>query len=66
MNILLNDEILELEDNTTLEKIILKNGAIKQGFAVAVNNTVISRKNWHSTILQDGDKIILVKLACGG
>jgi len=66
MTITLNDKKLELKDGITCEEAILQAAKLQEGFVVAINNTVIPRKNWASTILKDGDKIVLVKLACGG
>lgn len=36
------------------------------GIAVAVNNRMVPRTEWDSYILQDGDKILIIKAVCGG
>lgn len=36
------------------------------GIATAVNNKVISRKEWPHTVLKNGDSIIVINAVCGG
>ncbi len=40
--------------------------ANKRGIAVAINDTVVPRRDWAATTLQPGDRIEVVKLFSGG
>jgi len=37
-----------------------------KGVAVAVNNRMIPREQWSSISLQENDKVVIIKAACGG
>lgn len=36
------------------------------GIAVAVNNRMVSRTEWDSYTLSEGDNILIIKAVCGG
>ena len=36
------------------------------GIAVAVNQRMVPRTEWHSYVLNEGDSIIIIKAVCGG
>jgi sulfur carrier protein len=38
----------------------------KRGIAVAINETVVPRREWPATTLQPGDRVEVVKLFAGG
>lgn len=66
MKILINDE----EKNISSKDI---NGLIKElnltnldGIALAINNNVILRKFWDSTIINENDNIIIIQATKGG
>ena len=37
-----------------------------KSIAVAVNQTIISKSNWHSHLLRSGDQVMLIKATQGG
>lgn len=37
-----------------------------KGIAVAINNQMIPRDQWHSTPLQEQANILIIKAVCGG
>lgn len=37
-----------------------------KGIAVAVNQSIISKSQWHAHLLQDGDQVMLIKATQGG
>ena len=37
-----------------------------KGVAVAVNNRMIPREQWSNLSLQENDKVVIIKAACGG
>lgn len=66
MKVLINDE----EKNISSKDI---NGLIKElnltnldGIALAINNNVILRKFWNSTIINENDNIIIIQATKGG
>lgn len=67
MKILLNKESFELKGNATLAD-LLKSANINEfnGIAIAVNNSVVRKENWNNTMLNDGDKVTIIKAVCGG
>ena len=58
------------EISTTQEKLFgllsRLNLSGKQGIAVAVNNTVVSKTNWDSYELKENDKITIIRATQGG
>ena len=39
---------------------------LPQMVGMALNNKVVPRTEWNTTTLVDGDKLIIIKVACGG
>ncbi|MGM9694500.1 MAG: sulfur carrier protein ThiS [Alloprevotella sp.] len=37
-----------------------------EGIAVAVNNRIVRRPEWDSTPLAEGDRLTVIRAACGG
>lgn len=37
-----------------------------KGVAVAIDNTMVPRSTWETTVLKDGADIVIVKAFCGG
>ena len=67
MEVFINQEIKTIDENvdllTLLESLQLSS---KKGIAIAVNNTVISKNNWKSHIIQERDKITIITATQGG
>ncbi len=38
----------------------------ERGVAVAVNNRMVPRETWTECSLNEGDKVVIIKAACGG
>ena len=67
MNVLLNNKNCSVEKNSALVKILEQNGITNQkGIAVAVNNTVVPKTEWQNKILNENDKITIIKATQGG
>ena len=58
------------EVETTLDSTITQLTALlelpSQGVAIAVNNKMIPRTEWEQFSLQENDKLVIIKAACGG
>ena len=67
MEIFVNDQIHIVDTNIFLSSLLPQLGIHQaNGFAVAVNNTVIPKKEWNEYILNEKDKIIIIKATQGG
>lgn len=38
----------------------------EKGVAIALNNNMVHRSEWESTVLKDNDDVIVIKAVCGG
>lgn len=66
MNITLNDKTITLDNETSLQQLIEQELSTTQNIAVAINNCLIKRTMWSSTILQEGDNVVVIAAAYGG
>lgn len=67
MNIYINDELLQIDENDTLQQVI-DNVQIKRkkGIAVAVDNQVIPRNQWTHYYLKENAKVVIITATQGG
>ncbi len=61
----MNDESVEVDEDTTVEQLLTRLGMPDKGIAVAVDWAVIPRSEWHLT-LSDGAKVEVVTAVQGG
>lgn len=66
MNITINDKQFEIELNTTLQELLIVKAIKTQGIATAVNGNVIPASERDTTILKEGDSIVIIKVFYGG
>ncbi len=66
IKVYLNNKEFEIEENINFSSFINQIHENIFGIAVAVNNNIIPKNKWNETILYNEDKIILIKIACGG
>ena len=66
MNILLNNKEVALSQDATLQQLIEQTNLPTQNIAIAVNNRLILRDMWASTILCEGDNVVAIAAAYGG
>ena len=67
MNVIVNNktETTELQEKL-LSLLARLNLSEKQGIAVAVNNSVVSKTNWDNYELKENDKITIIRATQGG
>ncbi|WP_254778970.1 sulfur carrier protein ThiS [Pedobacter sp. ok626] len=67
MEITVNHQPHQLKDTCSVEQMlsIVLSGAVK-GIAVAINQTIVSKSNWSSHLLKEGDQVMLIKATQGG
>ncbi|MEI6947603.1 sulfur carrier protein ThiS [Paraflavisolibacter sp. H34] len=67
MEVLINNQPVFLEENTSLHTLLLqKELAEKKGIAVAVNNKVVARAAWSVYPLYPNDKVVIIHATQGG
>jgi sulfur carrier protein len=67
MHVYVNDQPTEVAPELTLLDTLRQTGLHeKKGIAVAVNDQVISRRDWAQYHLQDYDKIMIITATQGG
>ncbi len=65
MKIIVNDEAVEVDDQTTVASLLERLGIPEKGIAVAVDATVLPRSDWQTT-LTDGARLEVVTAVQGG
>ncbi len=67
MTIQINEEQKVVTEGTTVFDVVFSllqlNAA---GLAIAINEAIVPRHRWETTLLQANDKILLIKAAAGG
>ncbi|NLZ72502.1 MAG: sulfur carrier protein ThiS [Bacteroidales bacterium] len=66
MTVYLNEKPVEITNNMTLSDFLVKQKIPSQGVAVAINQKVIPRDQWKSTLLADQQSILLIHIVSGG
>lgn len=67
MNIYINDTEHELPQDAAITAALDAIGMSSQkGIAIAINNNVVPRTEWHNTTLQANDKVTLIRATQGG
>jgi sulfur carrier protein len=67
MEITFNNNKHQLEAQTTVQNALNAwLGDKQKGIAVAVNETLVSKTQWETHILQPGDNVLVIKATQGG
>ncbi len=66
MKIIINDSAIELTDGATISQALASQNINATGIAVALNGTVVSKSAYGTTVLRDGDSLIIIKAFYGG
>ncbi len=67
MNITVNDEVREVSEDCDLDEALSTLGlSSMNGCAVALNEEVISKEDWESHKLTNGDRVLIVQATSGG
>jgi len=65
MKVMVNDESVEVDDETTVAALVSRLGFPEKGIAVAVDLAVVPRSQWQ-TALADGARVEVVTAVQGG
>ncbi len=66
MNITVNNQPYQSKDALSLTQLLADLAIDNNGIAVAVNEDIVSRSQWESQNLNDGDRVIVIKATAGG
>lgn len=67
ISIKINNETTEIEVNSTLADILKnKDLYVSKGTAIAINNTVVAKSKWETTLLSNNDSILIINASQGG
>ena len=66
MKILLNNTPRDITPNTTLRQLLTNENLPQQNIAIAVNNRIVLREAWDSTLLAENDKVVIIAATYGG
>jgi sulfur carrier protein len=65
MKVIVNDEEMQVDDQSTVTSLLERLGIPDKGIAVAVDWAVVPRSDWHQT-LSDGARLEVVTAVQGG
>ena len=66
ITVIINDKPFSLPTDATLEKCLQAMNIKKKAVAVAVNNRIVRKEDYGSTVLEEGDKLLIVQPVGGG
>lgn len=66
MQIFINEKPAQCEEGTTVYGLLEQESITLQNIAVAVNDTVVPREQWNTTVLGEGCRLIIIKAVQGG
>ncbi|MDR0713702.1 MAG: sulfur carrier protein ThiS [Bacteroidales bacterium] len=66
MNITVNEKKYETTEGASLSSLLEDLSLKPSGVAMAINDEVIPRELWASTLLSDGMNILVIRAASGG
>lgn len=66
MHIVCNGSSVELPESTTVTLFLQQQGLSPLGMALAISDELIPRSQWPSKVLQEGDRLTLIRAAQGG
>lgn len=66
IKISINETVLEVEETTTISKLLAKIKSPSEGIAFAINNKIISKELWDSHNFNLNDHILIIQATQGG
>ena len=66
MNILINGKVYEVKKNINIQDILRMNNISNENIVVEINRTVISKKYWDDTRIEENDRIEIITAVGGG
>lgn len=66
IDIFLNNQTKTISQATSLSQLLADEKINASNIAIAINNQVIQKNLWNSQLLQQGDRILIIKAFYGG
>jgi sulfur carrier protein len=66
MNVILNGEVRELPENSSLQQLLAHFSLPSQRIAIELNKSVVRRKEWADVRLNEDDRIEVIHFVGGG
>ena len=66
MKIIVNGEDRDVDDNLTVDALILVLGIKVKVMAIAVNMDIVKKEDWNTHLIKENDKIELLHFVGGG
>ena len=66
MKATINGEVRELPDGMTMERLLVHIEVPERGIAVAKNDRVVRRAAFAQEIVEDGDRVEIIRAVAGG
>ena len=66
ISIFLNDVMQQIESTQSLQELLIQSNYIEQHFAVAINNQLLPRMAYNTTLLNPGDRVDIIVPMQGG
>ena len=66
MKISLNNTPRDITPETSIRQLLINEGLPLQNIAVAVNDIIVLRSKWESTMLVENDRVVVITAAYGG
>ena len=66
MYIKVNNETQEISENTSIQQLVEQLNISLNGIAIAINNSVVKKCDWKSTVINNEDDVLIIKSTQGG
>ncbi|MDA9250769.1 sulfur carrier protein ThiS [Flavobacteriaceae bacterium] len=66
VSVLVNENPIEIEENSTLSQLLQKVNTSVEGIAIAINDEIIAKNAWESQAIKNNDNVLIIKATQGG
>jgi sulfur carrier protein len=66
VRIVINGNVEDVDDRTTVAELVKRWSRTEDGIAVAVNDAVVSRGDWGTAVLDENDRVEILTAVQGG
>lgn len=66
MSITINNETHDFTEKTSVNDLLKLLSQKENGIAIAINNHVVPKTEWHNKLIQEQDQILIIQATQGG
>ena len=66
ITIKVNNQFKEISENSSVAHLLRQLAQPEHGIAVAINQKIITKSNWESQFLNQGDDVLIIQATQGG